>query len=324
MPNEAPAIAVVVPTRGRPLRLRWLLNALHEQEIAEPFEVLVAWDGDPASGVVLGGHPLAGAGALRAIRMREGAGPAEKRNAAWRAARAPVVAFTDDDCRPPAGWLAALLTAARAHPDAIVQGATTPDPDELAVFHRAPHARSQQIAPPHPMAQTCNIAYPRALLERLGGFDESYADVAGEDVDLALRAQAAGAPLVAAPAALTHHAVEWGLRRRLRGSWRWRHMARVVREHPELRRELPLRGYAWSPRHAPLALALGGALLARRAPLAAAALALPYALSTPRTYGSGPRALARTAAELPGRALVDGAQLAALLAGSIEQRTLLI
>ena len=36
------------------------------------------------------------------------------------------------------------------------------------------------------------MAYPRALLERLGGFDEAY-DFGGEDTDLAWRAIEAGA-----------------------------------------------------------------------------------------------------------------------------------
>src|SRR3712207_8492081 len=40
--------------------------------------------------------------------------------------------------------------------------------------------------------QTCNIVYPRAVLEALGGFDERMPRPAGEDVELAQRAIAAG------------------------------------------------------------------------------------------------------------------------------------
>jgi GT2 family glycosyltransferase len=224
--------------------------------------------------------------------------------------------FTDDDCRPPADWLANLAAALR--PGAIVQGATHPDPYELGIFHHAPHARSQQIDPPHVMAQTCNIAYPRAVLEAAGGFDETFPQAVGEDTDLALRARAAGAPLVAAPQALTYHAVDSGLTKRLRGSWRWQHMALLVRKHPQLRRELPLRGWAWKASHARWLLALA-ALLARRP-----ALALPWVLGTPLTYGTHPRALVRTAAELPGRFALDGVETAALLRGSLRYRTPLL
>ncbi len=316
---EAVDVAVVVPTRGRPLRLRWLLNALAEQN-AGAVEVLVAHNAcDAASAEVLAGHPLA----PRAIVAPDGAGPAALRNAAWRATDAGLIAFTDDDCRPPAGWLAALAAAAAANPGAIVQGATRPDPDELGVLLHAPHARSQHIDPPHVMAQTCNIAYPRALLEAVGGFDEDFPQAVGEDTDLALRARARGAPLVAAPEALSYHAVDWGLRRRLKGSWRWQHMALVVRRHPELRRELPLGGWAWKAAHARWLLAAAGLLAARRRP-AALALVAPWVLGTPASYGRHPRALARSASELPGRFLLDGTETAALLRGSARHRALLL
>ena len=54
---------------------------------------------------------------------------------------------------------------------------------------------------------TANIAYPRELLERTGGFDESLPVAAGEDTDLLERCKALGAAYVAAPDAPTWHAV---------------------------------------------------------------------------------------------------------------------
>ena len=62
------------------------------------------------------------------------------------------------------------------------------------------------IDPVGPYAQTCNILYPRELLERLDGFDESA--VAGEDVGLSLRARARGVESSARPDAIVNHAVE--------------------------------------------------------------------------------------------------------------------
>ena len=319
---EALDVAVVVPTHGRPLRLRWLLNALAEQDLPrERFEVIVAHnEGDAPTAAVLASHPLR----PLVVVAPDGAGPAALRNLAWRRARAPLVAFTDDDCRPPAPWLRELVAAAAAHPGAIVQGPTRPDPDELGIYHHAPHARSQQIEPPHVMAQTCNIAYPHALLERAGGFDETFPQAVGEDTDLALRARAAGAALVPAPDAVTYHAVDWGLRRRLRGSWRWQHMALVVRKHPSLRAQLPLRGWAWKAEHARWLVAAAGLAAAARGRPAAALLAVPWVARTPLTYGTGPRALARTVSELPGRFVLDGVETAALLRGSARYRTLLL
>src|SRR5436190_12123571 len=157
----APEIAVVVASPDRPLRLRWLLEALSEQTLArDRFEVVVAHDSTGLeSDALLETHPLARDGTLRHIRRPPGSSPpGANRNAAWRAARAPVVAFTDDDCRPPRDWLAKALHAAEAHPGAIVQGATHPDPDERLLY--APVHHKQDIDPPTAWAQTCNIVYP--------------------------------------------------------------------------------------------------------------------------------------------------------------------
>src|SRR4051812_858768 len=204
-----PEVSVVVPAHARPLRLRWLLNALEEQRLTRSrFEVLVGYDADDAEiAGLLSCHPLARAGVLRPISFSERA-PAKKRNACWRAARAPSVLFTDDDCRPPEDWLDHAVRAAQARPDAVIQGRTQPEPGELAIAEAAPHARTQWIEPPTRWGQTCNILYPAALLERLGGFDTTFRFAAGEDTDLLLRARAAGAPLVAAPEMLTFHAVD--------------------------------------------------------------------------------------------------------------------
>jgi hypothetical protein len=117
---------------------------------------------------------------------------------------------------------------------------------------------------------------------------------------------------------LTYHAVDHGLRRRLRGSWRWQHMALLVHRHPELRRELPLGGWAWKAEHARWLLAVAGLLLRRPY------LALPWLVRTPLRYGRGKRALARHASELPGRFVIDGVETAALLRGSARYRTLLL
>jgi len=322
------ALSVVVASHDRPLRLRWLLNALAEQTLPrEQWEVVVAHDSrGPMTAALLAGHPLATAGVLRTLTFAPGAGPAEKRNAAWRAAGAPTVVFTDDDCRPPADWLARTLEAVRERPGAIVQGATRPDPDELALVAVAGW-RSQQVAPPVTWAQTCNIAYPRAALAAVGGFDETLPEAAGEDTDLALRVRAAGVAYTGAPAMLTFHCIELpGLLARVRDTQRWRHMPGVVARHPSLRRSFPLRLF-WKRRHALLGPAVLGVALAathprRRAP--ALVLALPWARLAAASYGPGWRGRLRTVSELPANALVDCAEVLALARGSVAHRSPLL
>ncbi len=174
------------------------------------------------------------------------------------------------------------------------------------------------IDPPTVEAQTCNIVYPGAVLERLGGFDEGLGTIGGEDLDLAHRARRAGIAFAAAPEVVTFHAVEvLGLRRRVAFGWRWRDLPAVVKRHPELRREATL-GVFWKPRHARLVLALAGAALRR--PL----LALPWAAAALPSYGPGPRGRLRAVSELPGQALVDAVEVAALARGSVRHRTLFL
>src|SRR4051795_3420857 len=82
-----PEVSVVVASHDRPVRLRWLLNALEEQTLAPGrWEVIVAHDSGADTETLLRSHPLARAGGLRHLRLAPGTGPAAKRNAAWRAA----------------------------------------------------------------------------------------------------------------------------------------------------------------------------------------------------------------------------------------------
>jgi cellulose synthase/poly-beta-1,6-N-acetylglucosamine synthase-like glycosyltransferase len=202
-----PAAAIAVSTHERPLRLRWLLNALSEQT-REDFELIVAHDSSsPETEQLLRTHPLAHSGRLRHLSFAAGSVlPGAKRNAAWRAARAPLILFTDDDCRPNVDWVQRAVALAMQNPGAILQGMTIPDPDETAVLRGAPWAHTVLVEPPTVWAETCNIAYPREVLARVGGFDEELR--VGEDADLAVRALDSGARIVAAREMLVYHAVE--------------------------------------------------------------------------------------------------------------------
>jgi hypothetical protein len=323
-PAAAPAITVVIPTRDRPLHLRWLLNALAEQTLdPESFEVIVCHDSrGPDTGELLRTHPLAAAGKLRELSLPAGTLRAgAKRNRGWRAARAPVIAFTDDDCRPPPEWLQRALAAALAEPGAIVQGATKPDPDELQIALRAPRARTQDIDPPSVWAQTCNILYPRQLLERLGGFAELVDS--GEDTDLALRGIEAGARFSAAPDVLTYHAVhDGGLAGLLRTLPRWEPIPWLVGRHPRLRRECAARLF-WRESHGWMLLAIAG-LPARRLGRARLLRAAPWAVRAGHDYGGGVRGRVRATLELPGQALIDLVEIAVLARGSLRYRALVL
>ena len=315
--EPGPVAAVVVATRNRSGRLRALLKSLAEQD-GPPFEVVVVDDGstdDTAAAIAAAdGSGLA----LRSVRHERPRGPAAARNAGWRTSNAPLLAFVDDDVVVAPGWLAGLVAAHRRAPGAIVQGRTLPHPAEV---HRlSAFSRSQLVEGPSAFFQTCNIAYPRALLERLGGFDEVFDGPAGEDTDLGWRALALGARHEFEPGALALHAVHLpGALALARGAGRWMDTVRVVKRHPAIRREYRHRVF-WKPAHELLLAAAAGALLARRTRGASLLAALPYVAHQTSQHGS----LAGTLASLPAHALVDGAEVVAMLRASLRFRTLVL
>jgi GT2 family glycosyltransferase len=321
----SPQVTVVVASHARALRLRWLLNALEEQTLERSaWELVVVHDNaGEETERLLHEHPLAQDGTLRHHRLTPGTGtPARQRNHGWRDARAPLVAFTDDDCRADPRWLQELLAAATAAPGSIVQGTTTPEPHEAAILV-APRTRTLTVTPPSWQAPTCNVLYPRALLERVGGFDEAFPGAAGEDTDLAERARATGAALVAAPDARIFHAVEaMSLRQAARLTWKWRDLPLVVKRHPHLRANA-IANVFWKHAHWRLLLAVAGLLASLRF-RPAALLLLAYLRHALFVHGRRPGAVARAVVELPSRAIVDAVEIAAVVDGSVRHRTVVL
>jgi GT2 family glycosyltransferase len=306
---------VVIPTARRETRLAFALEALAGQTLPrERFEVVVVRADDPGpKASAPDGLPV------RFIAAGPGSGAAASRNVGWRAAEAPLIAFTDDDCRPAPDWLERLLDASTSKGDGarIFQGRTEPDPDELIRLHGL--ATTQTIRGPTAWYQTCNIAYPRALLERLGGFDERFDG--GEDADLGLRAVEAGATRDFVDDACVWHAVHsrhvW---QAVRDHAKWHTIPLVVAEHPQQREALEL-GLFWRAGHPRVLLAAAGVLGFRRHPLLGLAAVTPYVRQHLTSYGRTPRNLARAALDLPVRAVVDLTGVAATARSALRHRT---
>ena len=307
----------------RAARLALLLDALAEQTLARGrWEVVVAHTyGQGTAAGLFEDHELTRAGLLRTIAVdRARARPSIQRNAGWRAARGALVAFTDDDCRPAPDWLERLVARAAGNPGAIVQGATRADPRDEHEFRRL-FVRSLHVDPPSRFVQTCNVLYERALLERVGGFDERA--ITGEDIELAARARHAGAAVVAAPEALVYHAVEgMSLREKIAAQVKWQHLAYVVKRHPELRVDCDL-GVWWKREHLGAAIALAGVAAAPRRPWAATAF-VAFAWVDRHRHGYGRRAQLRALCESPAHWVVELIEIGIFARGSARYRTLLL
>ena len=310
-----PVVSVVVSTFNRPDRLRRMLDGLRAQTL-DPglFEVVVVDDGSaPATAEMVARAVDDVAFEVRTARHPARRGPAAGRNTGWRMAVGQIVAFTDDDCVPTPGWLAALLAAAGEVRSLVVQGPTVPDPKEW------PGSRLFRLTVENaelgPQYQTCNIAYPRAVLEMLGGFNEALH--VGEDVDLAWRALERGEKIIFARDALVHHAVV----RLNPGAWlvsgaRWGGIAPVFADHPGARAMLHW-GLFWNVWHMLLLrslLALAGPVWLRRLVLARHVRALKRRA---RTLDTGPWAI-------PALLLYDAVETVAIVRGAVRHRTPLL
>ncbi len=234
-----PAAAVVVATFDRAAYLDRLLDALAAQEEAPPFEVVVVDDAstDRTPSVLAERAATTTAFTLVTIRQEQNRGPAAARNRGWRAARAPVVCFTDDDCIPSPGWLAALVSAIEGGAD-IAQGRTEPMVAQRPA--RGPFSMTLERTAEDGFYETANIAYRREWLERVGGFDEEFRYPYGGDTDLAWRARKAGASTTFVDAALAEHEI-WPFRwkTRIADIKRREGMVVLLAKHPELHALFP-------------------------------------------------------------------------------------
>jgi glycosyltransferase involved in cell wall biosynthesis len=204
-------VSVVVPTRNRPARLRSCLAAL-TAVLHDGDEILVV---DSASDT---GETAAVAkeSDARVLRL-DAPGASRARNAGWKAAHHPLVAFTDDDCLPQPGWLDALAS----HVDAgfVTGRVEAPAPvDRPVAVKTDTEPAALDASSPEPLGASNNLLVRRELLERVGGFDERLGPgtwpAAAEDLALFDRMLHAGGRGRYEPAALVLHE-QWRQRRQL-------------------------------------------------------------------------------------------------------------
>jgi glucosyl-dolichyl phosphate glucuronosyltransferase len=154
-------------------------------------------------------------------------GSSHGRNAGIRAARAPIIAFTDDDVRVEPDWLAAIARAFAEHPEADVAGGRVlplwpaPPPAWLTRDHWMPLALVDYGEAPvaidadRPVCLvTANCAFRRRLFETVGAFAPEFqlgdhgrlGSV--EDHELQLRVLAAGGKIFYDPRIVVHAEIQ--------------------------------------------------------------------------------------------------------------------
>jgi GT2 family glycosyltransferase len=190
MPHPPARFTVVVPACSRPATLAECLARLAPGTQTLPtsqYEVIVT-DDSPERVV----HDLV-AERFPWVHWTAGPrrGPATNRNHGAAQARHEWLAFTDDDCLPEPGWLAAfaeVISQPNSPPLEVLEGRTYADRPRRSLAERSP------LNTHGGYLWSCNLAVRAEVFRRLGGFNEGFPFAAMEDVDFARRLRAAGAP----------------------------------------------------------------------------------------------------------------------------------
>ncbi|MEY2463117.1 MAG: hypothetical protein QOH64_1255 [Acidimicrobiaceae bacterium] len=325
--EAVPRVSVIVPFRDRRALVRALLDGLEAQTFDDDdVEVILVDDGstdgagDEARGRVVGGRPVT-------VLRHEGEGAVAARLAGVAAARGRILAFTDSDCVPEPGWLAAGVAAIDAGAD-LVQGHTHP------ARRRGPLERSLWVGD-HGLYPTCNVFYRRDAFDRAGGFDAGIATRYGfrpggrakglgfgEDTLLGWRVRRAGTA-VYEPAAVVAHAVfAPDVPDQLSRTAQAAAFPALVREVPELRDTLLTRRVLLGPGRPPLYGAVIAFLVGRRR--IAAALLAAWTVGHWRRLRRNEPSRRRCAKALPVILATDALTAGALVLGSAKARSVVL
>jgi glycosyltransferase involved in cell wall biosynthesis len=215
-------LSVIVATKNRALALAPCLDSIAAAfASAAPVdaEIVVVDNGstDDTADTI---KAWAGASAVPVQSLSEPrAGKARALNRGLRAARGDILAFTDDDCRLHNEHVNDLLRHAAADTDLVLRGgrielgdptdlpltiytATTPMRWSLALNSVRHEGVNGKI-------NGCNMTMRRALVERLGPFDEDFGPgsraASGDDTDYIFRAYLDGATLEYVPDMTVFH-----------------------------------------------------------------------------------------------------------------------
>ncbi len=210
MTEQAPVqrrpVAVVVATKDRPALLADCLASI-AADVRTDDELVVAEAGNSEAAVALACLDR------KTVHVELHAGGKSRQlNAALARCLAPIILFTDDDCRIPAGWADAMTAPFEDDPAVAIAFGPV-----VGLSH---HPGSTPMAGPPPgeaplatwtFAHGAAMAVRRSALSAIGGFDERLgpgAPAHGEEHDVLLRLRERGYRAVVAPAPAVEH-LDW-------------------------------------------------------------------------------------------------------------------
>ncbi|WP_202844443.1 glycosyltransferase [Luteimonas saliphila] len=214
---SAPAASVVIPVHGQWPHTLACLRAIAAHPPLRATEIIVVDDASPDDTL----RYLPQVSGLRIVTRAANGGFIAACNDGAAAARGELLVFLNNDTVPQPGWLDALLDTFATHPDTGLAGAQLLYPDgrlqeaggvvfadgsawNYGRFESPDDPRFSYVRDADYLSGAA-IAIPRALFERVGGFDPRYAPAYYEDTDLAFAVREAGLRVRYQPAARVVH-----------------------------------------------------------------------------------------------------------------------
>jgi len=136
-------------------------------------------------------------------------GPASARNLGIRNSSGKIVFFTDSDCIVPINWVKSILEYFGDKSIGAVGGSLTPVSTN-SIYEVFDQKRRENLYGTKKKfvdaLPTCNLAVRREILEKIGGFDESFKYASAEDYDLCYRIRRFGYKILYVPKiSVMHH-----------------------------------------------------------------------------------------------------------------------
>lgn len=224
--SAQPDVTVLICTWNRCDDLRSALASLNDQTLSpDRFEVLVVDNNSTDATAEAVRQAASEAGYRLRYIMEKAQGKSRALNTGIAAAGAPVVACTDDDCRPEPDWLEEILRAFE-DPDVGILGgpgiSVYPEPvksDSYRLFLAqrflgdfAPYDRSIELLEKDPPLGL-NLSFRREIAEQAGGFDVNLGPTGPmhfcrEETAFVRNAQARGYRVFYNPRAIVRHHIQ--------------------------------------------------------------------------------------------------------------------
>ncbi len=208
--TNRPRFSIVIPTYNATDMLRQCIKSLSDQSADKKcIEVIVVNDGGKTDiSEIL--DFLEGQLQIRYF-YQENKGPAAARNLGIKKAKGEIILFLDDDSQPAPDWLEAMMRAWEKFPDFDGIGGYTLSEATDSIYCRVNSdffnwfLRQYAYDKISPFLATCNAGYRKALLTKVGNFDERFKKAAGEERDLNIKISKTGGKLGLVESILVYH-----------------------------------------------------------------------------------------------------------------------